>query len=273
VQLGNLLKMNRIKVIENEIVELKIPKKISFSLKPSENEFDIASLEICCSKDCDLELDLTSNAKKIRIKILVEKNVTFNLYLYQRLENSKVQYNYDVLENGILHVFKFQKVPVGKEMMAVHLLGENAQFDYQLKDMCIGKETLDYYVYHDEKNTSSNIKNNIFSIKGGKSTIQVSTFVPKGKKGCVANQSNRIISLNEKKNEIRPNLYIDEYDVIANHSALIGKFSSEEMFYLQSRGISKMEATKLLLNGFLLSDISNKRMQKEIIHAIKDEWR
>ncbi len=45
------------------------------------------------------------------------------------------------------------------------------------------------------------------------------------------------------------------------------------MFYLQSRGISKMEATKLLLNGFLLSDISNKRMQKEIIHAIKDEWR
>ncbi len=265
--------MNRIKIVENEIVELKIPKKISFSLKPSESEFDIASIEICCFKDCDLELDLTSNTKKIRVKMEVAKGANVNLYLYQRLENSKVQYNYDISENGVLHIFKFQKVPVGKEMMTVHLLGEDAQFDYQLKDICTGKETLDYYIYHDEKNTISNIKNNVISLKEGKSTIQVSTFVPKGKKGCTANQSNRIISLNEKKNEIRPNLYIDEYDVVANHSALIGKFSSEEMFYLQSRGLSKMDATKLLLNGFLLSDISNKKMQKEIIHTIKSEWR
>lgn len=265
--------MNRIKVIENDVQELKITKKLSFFLKPSENEFDIASIDIQCFKDSDLELDISSTAKKIKIKVEVLENATLNLYLYQRLENSKVQYNYDIYENGSLNVFKFQSVPVGKEMLSAKLLGENASFEYQLKDICNGKETLDYYIYHNEKNTSSNIKNNIVSIKDGKSTVQVSTFIPKGKTGCVANQANRIISLNEKKSEIRPNLYIDEYDVVANHSALIGKFSGEELFYLQSRGISKVEATKLLLNGFLLSDISNKKMQKEIKQSIKKEWR
>lgn len=265
--------MNRIKIVENDVTELKITKKISFFLKTSENEFDIATVEIHCYKDSDLELDLTSSAKKIKIKVSVEKNATLNLYLYQRLENSKVQYNYDIYESSTLNVFKFQTIPVGKEMISAHLLGKNANFEYQLKDICMGKETMDYYIYHDEKNTNSNIKNNIVSVEDGKSTIQVSTFIPKGKTGCVANQSNRIISLNEKKCEIRPNLYIDEYDVVANHSALIGKFSGEEIFYLQSRGINKQDATKLLLKGFLLSDISNKKMQKEIEKEIKKEWR
>lgn len=265
--------MNRIKVVEDKVEELKIPKKITFSMKSAQNEFDIASIDIVCLKSCNLELDVSSSSKKIKINVEVKKNAEVELFLYQRLENSKVQYNYQVEENAHVNVFKFQNVPVGKEMISTHLLGNGASFEYSLKDICNGKETLDYYIYHDARNTNSNIKNNIVSVRSGKATVQVSTFIPKGMKECVANQNNRIISLNEKKNEIRPNLYIDEYDVVANHSALIGKFSGEEIFYLQSRGISKEEATRLLLKGFLLSDIENKKMQKEVEKATKNEWR
>lgn len=265
--------MNRIRVVEDKVEELKIPKKIIFSMKSAQNEFDIASIDIVFLKSCDLELDVSSSSKKVKINIEVKKNANVQLFLYQKLENSKVQYNYQTEENAHINVFKFQNVPVGKEMISIHLLGSGASFDYSLKDICSGKETLDYYIYHDARNTNSNIKNNIVSVKSGKATVQVSTFIPKGMKECVANQNNRIISLNEKKNEIRPNLYIDEYDVVANHSALIGRFSGEEIFYLQSRGISKEEATRLLLKGFLLSEIENKRMQKEIEKETKNEWR
>lgn len=265
--------MNRIKVVDDVVEEIKIPKKITFSMNVAESEFEITTMDIVILKSSDLELDFSSSSKKIKVNIMVKKNATTNISIYQRLENSKVQYNYQIEENGVANVFKFQTVPVGKEMISTHLLGVGATLEYVLKDICNGKETLDYYIYHDSKNTTSNIKNNIVSVNSGKVTVQVSTFIPKGMKESVANQNNRIISLNEKKNEIRPNLYIDEYDVVANHSALIGKFSGEELFYLQSRGISKEEATRLLLNGFLLSDIENKKMRKEIEKATKNEWR
>lgn len=45
---------------------------------------------------------------------------------------------------------------------------------------------------------------------------------------------------------------IDCYDVISNHSAYIGKFSLEKVFYLESRGFSKKIAYQLLLKGFLI---------------------
>ena len=265
--------MNRIKIVEDNVEEVKLSKKVMFTMKPAQNEFDISLIEINILKSCELELELSSVEKKIKVNVEVQKGAEVKLFLYQKLDNSKVQYNYQIGSGANVCVSKFQLVAVGKEMISAHLLGEGATFDYILKDICSGKETLDYYVYHDAKSTNSNIKNNIVSVRNGKMTVQVSTFIPKGMKGSIANQNNRIISLNEKKNEIRPNLYIDEYDVVANHSALIGKFSGEEIFYLQSRGISKEEATRLLLKGFLFSDITNKKMKKEIDKATKQEWR
>jgi hypothetical protein len=52
-------------------------------------------------------------------------------------------------------------------------------------------------------------------------------------------------------------ILIDEYDVNAAHSAYIGGFNSEELFYLESRGIEADNARKLLTTGFIKSGINN----------------
>ena len=59
--------------------------------------------------------------------------------------------------------------------------------------------------------------------------------------------------MSDGKSTICPNLYIDNYDVDSNHSAYIGKFRDEAMFYLMSRGISLENSYRLLLNGFLIN--------------------
>ena len=74
--------------------------------------------------------------------------------------------------------------------------------------------------------------------------------------GCVCNQENQIINIRDGKSTICPNLLIDNYDVVSNHSAYIGKFSDDKLFYLMSRGISLKDAYKLLLNGFLINSKS-----------------
>ena len=92
-------------------------------------------------------------------------------------------------------------------------------------------------------------------------------------KECQVDQVNRIINLTKNKCEIDPNLYIDEYDVNASHSALIGKFSDEEMFYLESRGINKTDALKLLIKGFILSNIEIEELKNQINEKIEKYWR
>ena len=69
--------------------------------------------------------------------------------------------------------------------------------------------------------------------------------------GSICNQSSRIINLDEGKSSIKPNLFIDEFDSIANHSAYTGPFDEKLLFYLETKGISKKEAFNLLLNGFM----------------------
>ena len=69
------------------------------------------------------------------------------------------------------------------------------------------------------------------------------------------NQDTKIINLSDSHSKINPNMYIDVDDVEARHSSVIGSFNEEELFYLMSRGISYDEAVKLLIKGYILSNL------------------
>ena len=49
---------------------------------------------------------------------------------------------------------------------------------------------------------------------------------------------------------------IDEDEVTAGHAATVGRVDPLEMFYLMSRGISKEEAERLIIHGFLAPVVS-----------------
>ncbi|KKW06153.1 MAG: SufBD protein [candidate division CPR1 bacterium GW2011_GWC1_49_13] len=51
--------------------------------------------------------------------------------------------------------------------------------------------------------------------------------------------------------ETVPDLEIEENDVSASHAASTARVGEEELFYLNSRGISEKDATRLLVEGFL----------------------
>ena len=201
------------------------------------------------------------------------KNVKLNLNIMTKGKLGKIQYKYTLGENSLCNINKLQNVDSIKEMVIANLNGEYAVFNYNFKTITNNKETYDYHIFHNHKKTTSNIKNNSVCINDGKAIFQVSSFVPKDINGCTLNQNNRIINLTNNKCEIKPNLYIDSFDVEASHSALIGKFSDEEMFYMQSRGIDYNTALKLLITGFLTSDIDNKKIIKEINKNIEKYWR
>ena len=70
----------------------------------------------------------------------------------------------------------------------------------------------------------------------------------------MVNQDNRIYTFNQNHCIINPVLLIENNDITANHSAFIGNFDEEAVFYLMSRGITKSECYHLLVKGFLNID-------------------
>ena len=112
----------------------------------------------------------------------------------------------------------------------------------------------------------SNIINHGVNINKGEIKFDISGFVPNNITGCNLNQDNRIINLTDNKCEIKPNLFIDENDVIAAHSAHIGKCNDDKIFYLETRGINKKEAEMLLIKGFLTSKLNDKKQIEKIIN-------
>ncbi len=130
-------------------------------------------------------------------------------------------------------------------------------------------------INHNKKNTISNVYNNGVTRGNGFIKFDVISYVPNGVKGCFVNQDSKIISLNDKNsNEINPVLLIEEYDVEARHAAFIGKFNEQELFYLMSRGLNKVEAENLLLNGMLVGTLDICFEEKENLKKkFNDEWR
>ncbi|MFJ8236806.1 Fe-S cluster assembly protein SufD [Ureibacillus sp. NPDC094379] len=67
-----------------------------------------------------------------------------------------------------------------------------------------------------------------------------------------AEQESRVLMLSEKaRGDANPMLLIDEDDVMAGHAASVGRVDPLQLYYLMSRGISKAEAERLVIHGFL----------------------
>ena len=48
-----------------------------------------------------------------------------------------------------------------------------------------------------------------------------------------------------------PTMHIDNQNVQIEHEATVSKIGDEQLFYLQSRGVSKDQAQSMIVNGFI----------------------
>lgn len=261
--------MNKISVVDGNIKTNFIDKTVFCEFIPKKDEFLVDILKLKIQEDTDLEINILESSK-LDIFINVLKDVKVNICEYINSSDIKIEYKYYLEENSTVEIKKINNSNRVKEYDIVNLNGENASFKRVLKTISKDSEKYDILVYHNAKNTKSDLINHGVNIDDGSLTFNVSTFVPENISGCFANQTNRIINLTNNKCQINPNMYIDCFDVVANHSAFIGTFKESELFYLQSRGIPKVEATKLLIKGFLNSDLTEK--QKEKYESVLNEY-
>ena len=168
------------------------------------------------------------------------------------IDTKNKDYKYKIDEDTIIYHFSINS----SSKVTIDLVTEGVNLYYYYNNINYDDNEFNIKVNHRVGNTHSELYNHGVNVKNNKLTYYVDGIVPKKSSKCICNQDNQIINIRDGKSTIWPNLLIDNYDVESNHSAYIGKFSEEKIFYLMSRGINREDATRLLLESFLINSDS-----------------
>jgi Fe-S cluster assembly protein SufB len=105
---------------------------------------------------------------------------------------------------------------------------------------------------HVAPNTSSNIVSKSISKNGGRTSYRGLVKVYPGAKNSKSFvRCDALLLDDQSRSDTYPTTEVDEPQVRIGHEATVSKVSDEQLFYLQSRGISKAEAETMIVNGFI----------------------
>jgi Fe-S cluster assembly protein SufD len=97
---------------------------------------------------------------------------------------------------------------------------------------------------------------------------------PEAQKTNAMQTSRNIVLSEHAKADAIPNLEIEANDVRCGHAASVGPVDEEAVFYLESRGIPRAEAERLIVSGFfqeVLDRVALREVREGAESAIQDE--
>ena len=120
------------------------------------------------------------------------------------------------------------------------------------------KLNINIQVEHEYKNTTSNQQIKGLSTDESIVSLTAGIKIPKNTNGCDGYQNHRGVLLSDKAKIVAtPQLEIWSDDVVCSHGSAVGPLPEEEIYYLETRGIKKKNAEKLLLSSFFNDIVPN----------------
>ncbi|MCL6515708.1 Fe-S cluster assembly protein SufD [Alicyclobacillus sp.] len=135
------------------------------------------------------------------------------------------------------------------------LVGQGSQSTIQGIGIGTGRQHLDLTasVLHHGRYSTSDIRLHGVIKQRANAVYRSSTHIFKNAVGAGSEQHDRMLMLDKRaRADAIPMLLIDENDVQrCGHAASVGRMDENQIYYLMSRGIPRVEATKMILWGYL----------------------
>ncbi len=209
----------------------------------------------------------------------IEKHASLKLFQINQLNSNDLNYNFNevnVLENGIFENFistnnnKFFKNEIFcnlKENYSSAFINgvilSNNEEEHELKAL----------IKHTGENTKSFQKIKSVIDKNSKAIFQGKIYVDSNAQKTNGYQLSKAIILDQNSEfDSKPELEIYADDVKCSHGSTSGSLDENAIFYLMSRGISRSDARKLLIQGFLqdaIETITNEEIKKYFLTKLK----
>lgn len=193
--------------------------------------------------------------------------LTTNSYDLAQVTNLHVE----LKENAIVNIYNVVITSKNQKVVQdIYLLAPNTQVNilnvYLGSDDAIIKSVVK--VNHQSSDSISFLDNYAIALDNSYIIMDNNATIAMGAKRSDVKQRAKGLTLSKtSKIKAMPNLYIDEYDVIAGHAATIGSISPDDLYYLMSRGLTKEEASKLVIIGFIkpvIDNIDNQSLKDQI---------
>lgn len=155
------------------------------------------------------------------------------------------------------------------------LQGTGAQVETRSATLASRKVNWQMSAEHQALHTAANLNNYGIGIGSGDLTMTVIGHIAKGMSYSSTHQTTRFLNLSTaSKATAFPELLIDENNVEASHACTIGQADEEILYYLQARGLPRMEATRLIITGYLLpitESIQQEDLRDQLQQSIEEK--
>ncbi len=238
------------------------------------------SLNIDVGPNCFLEIRDESNydnGSEFKIESKLNKDSIFELFRLNKFNPESVNsFNHKIDLSGNCEFRDFNFSNGSQEMNSktiISLKEKNASYigsGAVISNSTNAKNEL--IINHLSKSAKSDCS--FKTVSRGKSNITFSgmVFVDKDCSDTESTQISKGLVMDEEARiNLIPMLDINNDDVVCAHGAASGKPDENILFYLKSRGISKEDAEKIYIEGFLgefVDKISNDEMQKKAFNYI-----
>jgi len=227
------------------------------------NKIDIDSSSIIIDKEESYVLKIDN---EIELTINVDKNIKSRLIIYSESSDYNLVINLE--ENSELIINSLNN-NTSCNVKANLLANSSIEYNHSLvanTDVCSK-----FVINHLNKNTKSVINNSGINLDNNKLFFEIDGIIPKESDDSEAEQHSKIINFKNGNSKIIPNFIIDNHNVVANHSAYIGNFREDDIFYIKSRGIDVEEMYRLLYRSLLLGTMKLEE-EKELFNKLLKEW-
>lgn len=188
--------------------------------------------------------------------------------LYQNFIGTK---EYVLHQNSELHLYNFNiESEVTKSNIIIDLIEPNARVFIYGINLCDGRDVSTRFVInHRAERCFSKQMFRAVTWNGGKSSFNGTIVVDSGAYKTEAYQSSKSLILDDKSQAFsKPELFINNDDVICSHGSTVGRLDNEQLFYLMSRGLPQHTAVKILIQAFIMELIPEDSIEYNRIEEI-----
>lgn len=271
-------------------------------------------IEIDGDREVELLHRFTQRDTLVHYRIVIKNQANRHATVYESFESEDAQgslvlYGYDihVAPDSTLRIIKNQTINnEAYNMIASHAIKVGKQANIMLKSFDFGNSsalqllkvdlgeyahidaghllyifgkakrgTISHIVHNGEHSSSTQVAKSILE-DGSRGIFDALIRVERTAKHTKAQQNSKAVLLGEGSYMVsKPQLeiYIDELE--ASHGATTGQLDETQLFYLQSRGITKHEAKKMLIIAFantLIETVKDARHQEMIFDSFEQAF-
>ncbi len=176
-------------------------------------------------------------------------------------EVTDVSYRRAILQNDARMNWVVGEMNYGNCMSDTTSILEGSGSFSDAKIICVGtddqKLNITTKANHIGRSTSSDMTTRAVMRDHSTAIINGITKIEKGATNSNGEQTEKILMLSPNaRGDANPMLLIDEDEVTAGHAASVGQVDKNQIYYLMSRGISRDQAMRLIIYGFLAPVVS-----------------